>query len=405
MEEKKLDSNINWKVNLTVLWLCVFLCASSYTMCVPFLPVYMLRELNVSQEDLGFMSALAFSITFLFSSCMAPIWGALADHIGQKKMAMRAGFGLSLTYFLSAIVTNSYQFVAVRAICGFLAGFVPACMSLCSQSLPDHKMGWGLGLMQAALASGTILGPLMGGYLSSWFGMRSCFYIAGVALSVAGTAVMIVAKDLRYDKLGSLKELHLVDDLLGSLRNKKLLFVMCMFLVIQSCTLLVQPLITIYVGQLMGAVNDESVKMSGLIFSMAGLSGILAAPYWGKKGQVKGYLKVFCIAAGIAGFINLFQIFIQDVWQFLGIQFVYGLFLAGCVPNINASLTEITDKKSRGKAFGLCTSANQFGGVAGPMLGSLLATFLPTKLVLVTVGIILLLTSCYTYNTRVKNKL
>lgn len=397
-----MDNNINWKVNLVVLWSCVFLCASSYTMCVPFLPVYMLRELQVSQADIGFMSALAFSITFLFSSCMAPIWGALADHIGQKKMAMRAGFGLSLTYFLSAIVTNSYQFIAVRALCGFLAGFVPACMSLCSQSLPEHRMGWGMGLMQTALASGTILGPLMGGYLSSWFGMRTCFYLAGVALSVAGIAIFLVAKDLDYAKVGSFKELYLIGDIKESLHNKKLLFVMCMFLVVQSCTLLVQPLITIYVGELMGAVNDESVKMSGVIFSMAGLSGILAAPYWGKRGQERGYLKVFCLAAGIAGFINFFQIFIQNVWQFLAIQFIYGLFLAGCVPNINASLTEITDKKSRGKAFGLCTSANQFGGVVGPMLGSTLAAVLPTKLVLVTVGVILLLTAAYTYNTRVK---
>lgn len=397
-----MDNNINWKVNLVVLWSCVFLCASSYTMCVPFLPVYMLRELQVSQADIGFMSALAFSITFLFSSCMAPIWGALADHIGQKKMAMRAGFGLSLTYFLSAIVTNSYQFIAVRALCGFLAGFVPACMSLCSQSLPEHRMGWGMGLMQTALASGTILGPLMGGYLSSWFGMRTCFYLAGGALSVAGIAIFLVAKDLDYAKVGSFKELHLIGDIKESLHNKKLLFVMCMFLVVQSCTLLVQPLITIYVGELMGAVNDESVKMSGVIFSMAGLSGILAAPYWGKRGQERGYLKVFCLAAGIAGFINFFQIFIQNVWQFLTIQFIYGLFLAGCVPNINASLTEITDKKSRGKAFGLCTSANQFGGVVGPMLGSMLAAMLPTRLVLVTVGVILLLTAAYTYNTRVK---
>lgn len=403
--DKQQDNNINWKVNLGILWACVFLCASSYTMCVPFLPVYMLRELQVSQEDIGFMSATAFSITFFFSSTMAPIWGALADHIGQKKMAMRAGFGLSLTYFLSAIVTNSYQFIAVRAVCGFLAGFVPACMSLCSQSLPEHRMGWGMGLMQTSLASGTILGPLMGGYLSSWFGMRSCFYIAGVALSLAGIAVMIVAKDLQYDKLGKLKDLHLIGDLKESLKNKKLLFVMSMFLVIQSCTLLVQPLITIYVGELMGGVTDESVKMSGLIFSMAGLSGILAAPFWGKKGQLKGYLKVFCVAAGIAGFINLFQVFIQDVWQFLIIQFVYGLFLAGCVPNINASLTEITDKKSRGKAFGLCTSANQFGGVMGPMAGSLLASFMNTRFVLVTVGLILMTTAFYTYQSRVKGKM
>ena len=397
------ENKINWKVNITILWLCIFLCCSSYTMCIPFLPVYLLRELHVAQQDIGLWSAIAFSITFIFSTIMAPIWGALADYIGQKKMAIRAGLGLSLTYLLSAVAQDVYQMVAIRALCGFLSGFVPACMSLGSQSLPETKMGWGMGLLQTAMASGMILGPLMGGYLSSWFGMRTCFMMSCVALFFNAIAIIIVAKDLNYDKFPGFKNLHLIKDVQESLSNKKLLFAMSMFLVVQSCNLLTQPLITIYVGELMGAVNDESVKMAGIIFSMAGISGIVAAPQWGKWGQRYGYLKIFCVAAGIAGFIDLFQMFIQTVWQFVFIQFAFGLFLAGCVPNVNASLTEIVDKKSRGKAFGLCASATQFGGVVGPMVGSCLALFLPNRLVLVFVGVALLVTSAFTYITRVRN--
>ena len=42
----------NWKANLPVLWLGVFLCCASYTMCIPFLPVYLLRELHEAAVDL-----------------------------------------------------------------------------------------------------------------------------------------------------------------------------------------------------------------------------------------------------------------------------------------------------------------------------------------------------------------
>ena len=38
------DNKSSWKANLPVLWLGVFLCCASYTMCIPFLPVYLLRE-------------------------------------------------------------------------------------------------------------------------------------------------------------------------------------------------------------------------------------------------------------------------------------------------------------------------------------------------------------------------
>jgi DHA1 family multidrug resistance protein-like MFS transporter len=50
-------------------------------------------------------------------------------------------------------------------------------MSLISSTLPEERMGWGMGMMQTAVASGSILGPLMGGYLSAWFGMRMSFTV------------------------------------------------------------------------------------------------------------------------------------------------------------------------------------------------------------------------------------
>lgn len=396
--------NTYWKRNLPVLWIGVFLCCASYTSCVPFLPIYLLRDLGVEQADVNYWAGITFSITFLGSSIMAPYWGALADHVGQRKMAVRAGFGLALTYFLTGVCQNVYQLLLVRALCGVVAGFVPACMSMASSSLPEHKMGWGMGLMQTAVASGSIMGPLLGGYLSSWFGMRMSFLVGSAALFVATVAVIFIVKDMTVLQKGSSGAVTLLHDLQESLRNKELLYVMLMFFTVQSCIMLIQPLITMYVGQLMGTMGDEIVKMSGVIFSLAGLAGIIAAPFWGKRGQRFGYIRTFAVVTFIAGFINLFQVFIANVWQFAVIQFVYGLFLAGAVPNINANLTLVTDKNTRGKAFGLVTSAQQFGGVVGPLLGGFLGAMMATRYVLVTTGCILMCLALYSYLTRVRGK-
>ena len=106
--------------------------------------------------------------------------------------------------------------------------------------------------------------------------------------------------------------------------------------------MILQPLITMYVGQLMGKVDDEAVQMAGIIFSLAGISGIMAAPFWGKRGQRYGYVRTFCYITLGAGVVNLFQFFTTDVYQFAVVQFVFGLFLAGAIPNINANLAEVT---------------------------------------------------------------
>lgn len=392
-----------WKKNLPVLWLGVFLCCASYTSCIPFLPVYLLRELGVAPEEVNFWAGISFAVTFLGCTVMAPYWGALADHVGQRKMAIRAGYGLALSYFLTGACQDMYQLIGVRILCGLVAGFVPACMSMASSSLPESRMGWGMGLMQTAMASGSIMGPLMGGYMASWFGMRMSFYVGSLALFAATTAVMLVVKDMTILQKGDFSAISLWRDLKDSLCNKELRFIMFMFFMIQTCVMTIQPLITLYVGQLMGAMGDEAVKMSGVIFSLAGFAGILAAPFWGKRGQRYGFVRIFALVTFAAGFINLFQVFIQDVWQFAAIQFIYGLFLAGAVPNINANLTVVTDKATRGKAFGLSTSANQFGGVVGPLLGGALGAVLATRYVLVATGCILMCMGAYSYATRVRS--
>ncbi|MEA5011009.1 MAG: MFS transporter, partial [Angelakisella sp.] len=95
------SGNINWKRNLLVLWTGVFLTCASYTMVVPFLPLYLLQELGVSTSSVNIWAGTIFSVTFLGSAIMAPYWGAMADRVGQKKMAIRAGFGLAICYWLS----------------------------------------------------------------------------------------------------------------------------------------------------------------------------------------------------------------------------------------------------------------------------------------------------------------
>lgn len=100
---------ISWQRNLAVLWCGVFFACASYTMVVPFLPVYLLQELHVESSEVNFWSGLVYSVTFLGASIMAPYWGARADRVGQRRMAIRAGFGLAFTYWLAGISQSPEQ--------------------------------------------------------------------------------------------------------------------------------------------------------------------------------------------------------------------------------------------------------------------------------------------------------
>ena len=136
------NKEVNWKRNLAILWVGVYLACASYTSCIPFLPVYLMKELNVPPENVNYWTGFVFSVAFIGSSLMAPYWGAWADKVGQRKMAIRAGIGLAFTYLLGAVVQTPFQLFLVRALTGIISGFVPEWHSLPVRSWRLLNTGW-----------------------------------------------------------------------------------------------------------------------------------------------------------------------------------------------------------------------------------------------------------------------
>ncbi len=87
-----------WKALVWFLTITSVFMSASYTMLVPFLPMYLIDELGVAQSDVNIWSGLIFSISFLISAIMAPIWGALSDKKSHKAMAVRAAVCLAMDW-------------------------------------------------------------------------------------------------------------------------------------------------------------------------------------------------------------------------------------------------------------------------------------------------------------------
>lgn len=177
-----MNSQQSWKTVLVILSLSSILMSVSYTMLIPFLPMYLMQELGVAQSDVNIWSGVIFSASFLISGIMAPIWGAMADKKSRKLMAVRAAVLLAISYALGGIVQDPWQLLAMRCFQGFAAGLWPACLAIMASNAPRDKVGLCMGTMQGAMTAGGVLGPLAGGALpkpstcarrSSWAVPRS----------------------------------------------------------------------------------------------------------------------------------------------------------------------------------------------------------------------------------------
>lgn len=374
-----------WKRTLWILWGGVLLCSASYTMAVPFLPLF-LFDLGVKEDSVNLWAGAVHSSAFLVGAVMAPLWGSLADKYGKRKMVIRAGICLAVIYGMIAFVQTPGQLIVVRMLHGLVGGFVPASMAIVASSAPGAKLGWSLGMMQAGTMTGGILGPLMGGLLSLWFGQRLSFIVAALLILLATIAVIIWVKE--GTAASAPKESKFWRDLKEALQDGALTRMLLLLLVFQLSLNMIQPLLTLHIANLQGELSG-AVLTSGLVFALIGIAGIIASPFWGRVGEQHGFSRVLTLCFILSGAVVATQFFVQDLWLFTCIQFLFGLFMAGIVPNINTLVVQHTSESFRGRSFGLTTSANQMGAMIGPLIGGGLGFFLDIRWIFVTTGLIM----------------
>lgn len=367
----------------------------AYSVSIPFLPIFLNVELGV-QTHLEIWSGFAFGITFLASALISPYWGSLADKYGRKPMLIRSGFSLAALYLINYFVHDPYLFLVVRVFQGLLAGFVPAAIALVATNTPEEKTGYALGVMSTAGATGSILGPLIGGVVSHYYGNREAFIFSSIIVLVSALIATFFAKEQNFNR--SAARSHVSDDLKQAAANRPFMALLFMVGISTFSVMILEPLITVYVLQ-MGVSTKSASLSSGIIFSAVGIATVLMAPRWGKWGGRIGYGKVLYIGLLGGGIGNILQFFITNFIGFGILRFVYGLFFAGVYPAINAMIVQATDKGFRGRAFSLNQSASQIATMAGPIVGGLLGAWLPIRWVFVINGGALILCAVL-YKTR-----
>ena len=123
----------------------------------------------------------------------------------------------------------------------------------------------------------------------------------------------------------------------------------------------------------------------GITFSLANLSLIFAAPFWGRKSDDIGRKPVFIIGLFGSGLGTLCMAFTLKLGQSgaittLGLiamifasRIVYGLTASSIYPSSSAYMADVTNWKNRAKGMALIGSANSMGSILGPAIGGGLA--------------------------------
>ncbi len=378
----------NWKTALTVFSLDWLLMSGSYTLMFPFLPVYLANDLGCAKADLTFWSSACFSIQFVFSCLLSPLWGRIADRFGRKLMLLRASSMLAVAYCVCIFVTTPLQLFLARAFMGFACGITPVILAMASETVPKEKTGLAMGILQSMNVLGSVVGPLAGGMIAQYLSVRYTFVITTCALSIVPLLSLVFIHEPKRPHLSAPAQDHVH---LGSILGNKAILSVLVIATLSFLILMLQAsVLTPYVNDLSGAQAD-GIVLSGVVFSLQGISGALASPWWGIQGQRRGFLACLIAAMISASIFYALLAVPETLLPFACLEFLSGMCLAGIVPMINALLVQVTAPRDRATAFGLLYSFQEGGAGSGPLLGGFIAATCGMWALFVSGGVMLLL--------------
>lgn len=384
-----------WKRNLIVCWFGMFVTGVGMSQIAPVMPLY-IRHLGIQNQGLiAQFSGIAFGATYIISAIFSPVWGKAADKYGRKPMLLRASLGMAVVVFSMGFAQNVYELIALRLLQGVITGYSTACTTLIATQTDEEHAGWALGTISTANVAGSLLGPMIGGYLEENFGLQNVFFITGILLLITFVTTMLFVKESftpQDKKTLSIKETW------NSIPEKSLTVSMFITFFISTLGLYsVEPIITVYISQL--SVNSSHVALlAGAAFSASGLANIISAPRLGKLSDKIGAHKVILGALVVAGIIYIPQAFVSNPWQLMVLRFLLGLATAGLSPSAYAVIRKITPSSLTGRVFGFTISAGYLGIFVGSVLGGQIAGWFGMKYVFFITSTLFLINAVWVYS-------
>ncbi|MFN8637344.1 MAG: MFS transporter [Chloroflexota bacterium] len=367
-----------WVRTVAVLTAVQVISELAFSFVTPFTPLY-IQELGVPDPtEAGVWAGAISGVSAVLGACVAPLWGMVADRFGHRLMIQRALLGSGVVILATSFAQSPVQLLVLRVAQGMLSGVVPAIATVASLTTPARYLATVLGILQAAMFLGVSLGPLFGGVFADLFGLRLGFLVAGTIMLVLTMLVTTLVPDPRKHSRATNTSDASVGASGGSQRatrrlmTRELFAVVCLMGVVRFVNLAPQPVLPLYVQQLVGE-TEHLGTIVGLVLAATGVAASTSALLLGRLTDKYGWRPTLlgCLACTIV--ISPLHLWIGSVWHLLVLRTAMGFALGGMFPAIQALMILVTPPGRRGAAFGLLATANAFGNGGGPVVGSLVA--------------------------------
>jgi len=314
---------------------------------------------------IGVFGTLWASMQFLAS----PILGALSDHFGRRPVVLLSNFGLGLDYVFMAVSPSIGWLLVGRMISGVTSASIVTAFAYVADIAAPEKRARSFGLMGAAFGIGFIIGPAMGGVLSSVSPRLPFWVAAGLSLTNGMYGLFILPESLpperrapfawtRANPLGSLRLLRSHPQLMG--------FATVHFLYNLAHQSLASVFVLYASYRYQWTTADVGWALTAVGVAFAIVQGGLVGPLVGHFGERRTL--VAGLIAGAIGFA-FYGLATTGWWFAAGIPVMSMWGLYG--PSAQGLMTRRVGPTEQGRLQGALSSVSGITGIVGPGLFSM----------------------------------
>jgi len=359
------------KKNLFILSFTMLVVMMGYSLAMPLLPFY-IERFGVGGTELGWLMSTYALMQFI----CAPLWGIASDRYGRKPILAVGVLGYTITLFMFGIAQNFVMMFIARSLSGVLSSATqPTTLAYIGDNTPQKEKGRGMGQLGAMAGIGVVLGPLMGGLLST--DSLSLPFFVGSGL--AALALLLVIFLLPESKPGFFSRGDLSQSMQQMSTPKTLrtrdLYISVLFSPVGLLLLLIfimsfgmtnfQGMIGLYVVDKLDFTTTQvgslwMVMGAMLILVQGALVGVLTEKYG----------DLLLIKVGLLGGSVGFM-FVAFAWDYITTLLALGFFiltLALIGPALNSYISNFAGDH-QGTVMGLNSAGTSLGKVLGPLWG------------------------------------
>lgn len=356
---------------LLILMFNLLLVFTGIGLVIPIMPKFM-ETLGITGGIVGLLVA-AFSLTQLLFS---PLAGRLSDKFGRKKMIVIGMIMFAISEAMFGFASSSVLLFVSRLLGGVAAAMImPAVMAYAADVTTKEQRAKGMGFINAAITTGFIIGPGIGGYIAE-FGIRAPFYAAGAAGLVAAFINLISLQESKPVKeeeqpasvpVSTKGQGSFLSQLRHSYREPYFLSLIIVF-VLSFGLANFETVFGLFVDHKFGYEPKDIAfiitfgSIAGAVVQVTIFSWIL------EKFGEKRVISICLLFAGLFIFLTLF---VHQFWLVFAVTFIIFLAIDILRPAISTQMSMVA-KDQQGYVAGLNSAFTSLGNIAGPVIAGFL---------------------------------